>query len=544
MRLPASAPPKRSPGSGRSARPAKSSSPTSPTNCSRNSPAGAAPSTPTPDQTRRPDLPDRQGASARPHCPRTGRCWSIGHKRISGQAAPAHPSGAHRLAARNPADTPDGTGPPVAANPTTRHRIYRSTLVHQPRDLTGLHDLIAIGTHPDPQTEPRPDLAARVRALLRLTTTSVPSCSGLRLTLTRDNLPVTVTALTLDAGLEPVRSSLAIRLPHNPLTNSTRPPPGRPPPGSPQPGSPPPGGELVLYASCRRAFHTVAVDLLTLLDLDPRRAVLDRHLALPDLADAAATLAAQLDDGSAVERAVGVLLARGLPEGQGRQELARRAAAHGHDLPSAARQLLRNTSRTRHRPRTRGTQPRPVTPGRGSRCAPPDRPPPGSASRFLCPHRLSAAAATTVQNSSPLTPVPRCARTVLPASAAKVDLMASLVVESSRQLIVDTQQALTSTRLAVATSLARLSHTAPVLQPAPPGPQARPAVLDPWLEFEAVIDRVARLVIHAQALAERTAALPVIVEPADRHRRADRLHLLRAAVDLGQRAITNAVTIT
>jgi len=209
--------------------------------------------------------------------------------------------------------------------------------VHQPRDLTGLHDLIAIGTHPDPRTEPPPDLAAQVRALLRLTTTSVPSCSGVRLSLTRDNLPVTVTALTLDAGLEPVRSSLAIRLPHNPLvhsalTNSTSLPPGR---------SLPAGAELVLYASCRRAFHTVAVDLLALLDLDPRRAVLDRHLALPDLADAADTLAAQLDDCSAVERAVGVLLARGLSVGQGRQELTRRAAAHGHDLPAAARQLLR-----------------------------------------------------------------------------------------------------------------------------------------------------------------------------------------------------------
>ncbi len=97
----------------------------------------------------------------------------------------------------------------------------------------------------------------------------------------------------------------------------------------------------MLYASGRRAFQSVAVDLLTLLDLDPRRAVLDRHLALPDLADAADTLAAQLDDRSAVERGVGVLLARGLPEDQGRQELTRRAAAHGHDLPAAARQLLR-----------------------------------------------------------------------------------------------------------------------------------------------------------------------------------------------------------
>ncbi len=122
--------------------------------------------------------------------------------------------------------------------------------------------------------------------------------------------------------------------------------------------------------------------------------------------------------------------------------------------------------------------------------------------------------------------------------------MASLAAESGRQLIVDTQQALTSSRLAVATSRARLSHNTPVLQPTPPGNQARPVVLDPWLELEAVIDRLARLVIHAQALADRTAALPVIVEAAARHRRADRLHLLRTAVDLGQRAITAAAAET
>ncbi len=122
--------------------------------------------------------------------------------------------------------------------------------------------------------------------------------------------------------------------------------------------------------------------------------------------------------------------------------------------------------------------------------------------------------------------------------------MASLVAESSRQLIVDTQQALTSSRLAVATSRARLSHTAPVLQPPRPPSQSRPVVLDSWLELEAVIDRLARLVIHAQALADRTAALPVLGEAADRLRRADRLHLLRAAVDLGQRAISAAVATT
>jgi len=122
--------------------------------------------------------------------------------------------------------------------------------------------------------------------------------------------------------------------------------------------------------------------------------------------------------------------------------------------------------------------------------------------------------------------------------------MASPVAESSRQLIVDTQQALTSSRLAVATLRAKLRHTTPVPQPAAPGNQARPVVVDPWLELEAVIDRLARLVIHAQALADRTAALPAIVEAADRHRRADHLRLLRAAVDLGQRAITAAAAIT
>ncbi len=122
--------------------------------------------------------------------------------------------------------------------------------------------------------------------------------------------------------------------------------------------------------------------------------------------------------------------------------------------------------------------------------------------------------------------------------------MASPVAKSSRQLIMDTQQALTSSRLAVATLRARLSHTTPALQPARPGNQARPVVLDPCLELEAVIDRLARLVIHAQALADRTAALPAIGEAADRHRRADHLRLLRAAVDLGQRAITAAAAIT
>lgn len=45
----------------------------------------------------------------------------------------------------------------------------------------------------------------------------------------------------------------------------------------------------MLYAGRRHAFRTVAIDLLTLFELDPRLAVLDRHMTLPDLADAADT---------------------------------------------------------------------------------------------------------------------------------------------------------------------------------------------------------------------------------------------------------------
>ncbi len=94
---------------------------------------------------------------------------------------------------------------------------------------------------------------------------------------------------------------------------------------------------------------------------------------------------------------------------------------------------------------------------------------------ILCPHRLSAAATATVQISSTLTPVPRCRRTLLPASAPKVDLMASPVAESSRQLIVDTQQALTSSRLARdLAGQAEAHHTsAPASRAGQPGPTGR-----------------------------------------------------------------------
>lgn len=60
------------------------------------------------------------------------------------------------------------------------------------------------------------------------------------------------------------------------------------------------------------------------------------------------------------------------------------------------------------------------------------------------------------------------------------------------------RRALASSPQTVETTRVRLSGSPPVRLPPLPGSLARPVVLDPWLEFEAVIDRLARLVIHAQ----------------------------------------------
>lgn len=98
-----------------------------------------------------------------------------------------------------------------------------------------------------------------------------------------------------------------------------------------------------------------------------------------------------------------------------------------------------------------------------------------------------------------------------------------------------------------------------------PGRTAAPARsdLDPWLEFEDVVHRLARLVLHAHALAERAAApaadnrahgqlavhdqaapqraVPQQVGPDQA--RAERLRRLRAGADLGSRALQAAVRI-
>ena len=69
-------------------------------------------------------------------------------------------------------------------------------------------------------------------------------------------------------------------------------------------------------------------------------------------------------------------------------------------------------------------------------------------------------------------------------------------------------------------------------------PLRRPApqrAEDPWRELEGFVDRVARLVLNAQALADRMAGLPEV-----RAGRDERVRRLRQAVRDGQLALEAA----
>jgi hypothetical protein len=194
-----------------------------------------------------------------------------------------------------------------------------------------LHDdILALLQELSAESKNQPDLARGVDHLLSLAVLAVPRCLGLALTVDREGLPVTLIALTATAALDPVMGSLALHLPRGKAS-----------------GTAGDGPVLILYSGNAGAFERLRVDLLALLDLDPRRAVTDANLSLPDLADpmeAVNVIVEQLDDVAVVERALGVLLDQAhLPE-QCRAELAGRAEAQGLTVPDAARFLLATVS--------------------------------------------------------------------------------------------------------------------------------------------------------------------------------------------------------
>jgi hypothetical protein len=173
------------------------------------------------------------------------------------------------------------------------------------------------------------DLTASLRRLLDQATAAVPSCVAVSLTVSRHGVPLTLAAYARDE-IPHVRSSVSVHLPASLLTDTV-------------------SRALTLYSAAAGAFGQLTVDLLELLDLDPRRAVIDGHLTLSPSSRAAQGLRSGLDDLSTIDQALGVLIDRGLSIDEGLRELERLAAASATTVSAAAVKVM-NAVR-------RGTQP-------------------------------------------------------------------------------------------------------------------------------------------------------------------------------------------
>lgn len=98
-------------------------------------------------------------------------------------------------------------------------------------------------------------------------------------------------------------------------------------------------GSLVVRATDRGAFVLLHADLRAAFGVGPGSVGLDRHLALPSVRTDESLIASVLDDRS-VQRAIGVLLDRGLSPDAARDDLRRRAEAARTSTGDVARALL------------------------------------------------------------------------------------------------------------------------------------------------------------------------------------------------------------
>lgn len=158
---------------------------------------------------------------------------------------------------------------------------------------------------------PGGDFAAGLIQLSRDVAVAVPSCLAVTVTLARLGGEISVST-TAEPG--EVLASLAV-----PLS----------------------GGLLVLRAGEAGAFLLLAEDLDGLLRPDRPPVHLDQHLGWPT-ATSGESLTTSLADLSVVDRAVGVLVDRGLPPGAAHRELWRRAGATGTTVVAVSRDLLRS----------------------------------------------------------------------------------------------------------------------------------------------------------------------------------------------------------
>lgn len=180
------------------------------------------------------------------------------------------------------------------------------------RDLALLSDAIDDGA----ADGARVDLGASLTRTVQAARAAVESYVGLTVTTGPDASDLRFTVLHDGASSADVRASLRV-----PFRT-----------GSADASSP----AVVFYASAPGAFVDLAADIAWLTGRETVELALDDHLHRLDDADGAGTVAAR----SAIDQAIGVLLARGRTPEQARADLERRAADDGHDLERAAAETI------------------------------------------------------------------------------------------------------------------------------------------------------------------------------------------------------------
>lgn len=176
----------------------------------------------------------------------------------------------------------------------------------------------------DALDDPGTDLQAVLAVLVDDLRAVVPSFLGLRMTLRLGGDPITLTAI--DADRE-TAASASLQLPLDELAGAG------------------PDSVVVFYAGSPGAFVDLAVDTRRAYGLDGQ-VVLDSHL-IP-ATDASGVTG--LDDLTAINRAVGVLIDQGHHPDEANGELLRLAENDRSRIPEAARRLLDGVAGT-HRAR-------------------------------------------------------------------------------------------------------------------------------------------------------------------------------------------------
>jgi len=170
----------------------------------------------------------------------------------------------------------------------------------------------------DALDDPGTDLQAVLAVLADDLTVAVPSFLGLTMSLHLDGAPITLTAIT-PAAAATARATL--HLPLEPLA----------PAG--------PGSSVVFFAGGAGAFVDLAADTRHAYSLDGQ-VVLDGHF-FPVAGSPGPPGVGGLDEATATNRAIGVLIDRGYLPDEARERLLSRAADHSHGLLGAAEDLLR-----------------------------------------------------------------------------------------------------------------------------------------------------------------------------------------------------------